>query len=49
MRILNSVGVPKNVKGGTVWDVLTSIVLQNVDTNEGGHFGAIQKVSKKVA
>ena len=47
MRFLNSVTVPKIVKGGTLWDFLTSIVLQNVETNEGGPFGAIQKVSKK--
>ena len=40
--------VPKNVKG-TLWNFLTSIVLQNVKTNEGGPFGAIQKVSKNVA
>ena len=49
MRFLNSVTVPKNVKGGTLWDFLTSIVLQNIETNEGGPFGAIQKTSKKVA
>ena len=49
LRFLNSVTVPKNVKGGTLWDFLTSIVLQNVETNEGGAFDAIQKVSKKVA
>ena len=36
MRFLNIVTVPKNVKGGTIWDFLTSIVLQNVETNEGG-------------
>ena len=34
---------------GTLWDFLTSIVLQNDETNEGEPFGAIQKVSKKVA
>ena len=45
MRFLNSVTVPKNVKGGTLCDFLTSIVLQNIETNEGGPFGAIQKVS----
>ena len=49
MRFLNSVTVPKNVKGGTLWDFLTTIVFQNVEKNEGGHFGGIQKVSKKVA
>ena len=46
MRFLNSVTVPKNVKGGTLCRFLTSIVLQNIETNEGGLFGAIQKVSK---
>ena len=30
MRFLNSVTVPKNVKGGTLCDFLTSIVLQNI-------------------
>ena len=49
MRFLNSVTVPKNVKGETLWDFLTSIVLQNIETNERGPFGAIQKVFKKVA
>ena len=36
MRFLNSVTVPKIVKGGTLCDFLTSIVLQNIETNEGG-------------
>ena len=49
MRFLNSVTVPENVKGGTLCDFLTSIVLQNIETNEGGPSGAIQKTSKKVA
>ena len=35
MRFLNSVTVPKNVKGGTFWDFLTSFVLQNIETHEG--------------
>ena len=48
MRFLNSVTVPKNVKGGTSCDFLTSTVLQNIETNEGGPSGAIQKISKKV-
>ena len=49
MRFLNSVTVPKNVKGGgNLCDFLTSIVLQNIETNEGGPFGAIQKVSKSL-
>ena len=49
MRFLNSVTVPKNVEGGTLCEFLTSIVLQNIETNEGGPSGAIQKTSKKVA
>ena len=48
MRFLNSVTVPKNVKGGTLCNFLTSIVLQNIETNQGGPFGAIQKVSKNL-
>ena len=36
MRFLNSVTVPKNVKSGTLCDYLTSIVLQNIETTEGG-------------
>ena len=47
MRFLNSVTVPKNAKGGTLCNFLTSIVLQNIETNEGGPSGAIQKTSKK--
>ena len=49
MRFLNSVTVPKNVKGGTLCEFLTSIVLQNIETKEGGPSGAIQKTSKKSA
>ena len=40
--------MPKNVKAGTLCNFLTSIVLQNIETNEGGPFGAIQKVSKSL-
>ena len=29
----------------TLWDFLTSIVLQNIERNGGGPFGAIQKKS----
>ena len=50
MRFLNSVTVPKNVKGGTLCNFLTSIVLQNIKKIEGGPFGekySIQKVSKR--
>ena len=39
----------KKIEGGTLCDFLTSIVLQNIETNEGGPSGAIQKTSKKVA
>ena len=34
-------------KRGTLWDFLTSIVLQNIETNEGGPFGTIPKNFKK--
>ena len=45
---LNSVTVcRKNVKGGTLWGFLTSIVLENIETKEEGPFGTIQKISKK--
>ena len=47
MRFLNSVTVPKNVKGGTLCDFLTSIVLQNIETNEGGTFWCNPKSFKK--
>ena len=39
----------KKIEGGTLCDFLTSIVLQNIETNEGGPSGAIQETSKKVA
>ena len=35
-------------KRATLCDFLTSIVLQNIETNDGGPFGAIQKVSKSL-
>ena len=35
MRFLNNVKVPKNVQEGTLWDFLTSIVLQNIIKVEG--------------
>ena len=49
MRFLKSVNVLKNVKGWIFWGFLTSTVLQNIETNEGGTFGAIRKVLKNVA
>ena len=30
--------VPKNVKGGTLWDLLTFLQLQNIKKLEGGPF-----------
>ena len=36
-------------QGGYLWDFLTSIVLQNIETMKGRPFDAIQKISKKVA
>ena len=42
-----SVTVPKNVKGGALWNFLTSIVLQNVETNEGDHLLQSKKFQKK--
>ena len=41
--------MPKNIKGGTLCDFLTPIVLQNIETNERGPFGAIQEVSKSLS
>ena len=39
----------ENCKRGTLWDFLTSIVLQSVETNEVETIGGIQKPSKKIA
>ena len=47
MRFLNSVTVPKNVKGGPFGIFLTSIVFQNVETNEGGTLWCNPKSFKK--
>ena len=47
LRFLNSVTVPKNVKGGTLCEFLTSIVLQNIETNEGGTLWCNPKNFKK--
>ena len=44
MRFLKSVTVPTNVKGGTLRNFSTSIVLQEIETNEG----VIQNVSKSL-
>ena len=37
----------KNVKKGTLWDLLTYVLLQNIKKLEGGSFGDIEKISKK--
>ena len=48
MRLASTtVTVPKNVKGGTLCDFLTSIVLQNIETNEGGTLWCNPKSFKK--
>ena len=39
--------MPKNVKGGTLLDLLTNIPLQNIKNSKGGPFGDIKKFSKK--
>ena len=49
MRFFNSVTVPKNVKGGTLCIFLTSIVLQNIETNEEGTLCCNPKNFKKSA
>ena len=36
MTILNSLIVPKNLKGGTLWDFQTSIMFQKIKKIEGG-------------
>ena len=39
--------MPKNVKEGTLWDFLTSIVLKNIEINEGETLWWNPKKSKK--
>ena len=46
MRFLKCHSAEK-CKRGTLCDFLTSIVLQNIETNEGGPSGAIQTLQKK--
>ena len=36
MTILNSLKVPKNLKGGSLWDFQTSIMFQNILKKEEG-------------
>ena len=40
--------MPKNLKEGTLWDVLTFILSEN-EKLKGGHFRDIEKLSKKVS
>ena len=47
MRFLNSATVPKNVKGGPFANFLTSIALQNIETNLGGTLWCNPKNFKK--
>ena len=47
MTILNSLIVPKNLKGGTLWNFQTSIMFQNIKKIEGGPFGTIKKIFEK--
>ena len=49
MTILNSLIVPKNLEGGTLWDFQTSIMFQNIKKIEGGPFDTIKKFRKKVS
>ena len=46
MTILNSLIVPKNLKGGTLWDFQTSIV-SKYQKNEGGTLWYNQKILEK--
>ena len=48
MRFLNSVRVPKNVKGWTLCDFGNSLCCKKSKQKKGGPFGAIQKVSKSL-
>ena len=36
--------MPKNVKGGTLWDFLNIRSVANYQKNDGGLFGAIEKI-----
>ena len=45
-KILNSLTVPKNVKG-TLWAFSTSIQLQNIKKLKGRPFGDIKKIEKR--
>ena len=47
MRVLNSVTERKNVKGGDHLGFLTSILLQNIKTNDGGPLVQSKNSQKK--
>ena len=47
MTILNSLIVPKNLKGGTLWDFQTSIMFQNIKKLKGGPLGQSKYFRKK--
>ena len=47
MTILNGLIVPKNLKGGTLWDFQTSIMFQNIKKIEGGTLWYNQKNFEK--
>ena len=47
MTILNSLIVPKNLKGGTLWDFQTSIMFQIIKKNERGTLWYNQKIFEK--
>ena len=40
--------VPKNVKGGTLWDFLNIHSVENIKKIEGGHLKKCEKMSYKV-
>ena len=47
MTILNSLIVPKNLKGGTLLDFLTSIMFPNIKKIEGGTLWYNQQIFEK--
>ena len=48
MRFFEQCHSAEKCERGTLWDFLTSILLQNIETNEQGPPGAIQN-SKKMS
>ena len=49
MTIWNSLIVPKNLKGGTLWDFQTSIMFQNIKKIEGDPLLQSKNFRKKVS